>query len=747
MQKNLIWRKISLFALVAVLCFQLIVSAFPTVARAEDNKNIYTTSISEDFASLGIDEMIYPTYSSGKVDLIYFTEFCFSKQTSYLDDGYNLFFWLYNPTEEAISKVTVDMAISGGYSQVELTPVATGRSNRFYKFCLKDPASILEKARSLYDAEKYRSYSLNKLSITFTDGKTEQAEINTAYTFTGFSKGCDPSTTLESTLSVKFTGIDNIHLKLFHTTYRGATDDGERVVYLTPDGKEVQPEGLTYFYIDENGKKVTVDATSVIAQKVYNYNRDALTTVYFSLPDKYFDKYDDLSEITAEWYEYKTAPIFVTSNVDAYREIMGLMDYETSWIGKTVYSGNKELTRSILWEEADAEYKGDGTKYTFAKWYNGKASVDGEERNLLPINYRFAANGSRLSRLDFLFLIEGKIESLDDYNISSSVLENYMKEYTANSGSSSLVAGQFDIKLFSHRSIVDFDENTFDIIYGDVLYPADIGRKLGKNSMTKVSMDIIKGFETVGEDTRTWWDKLWGADVPTEMVDVEPIYVFTDQDVKTLKHIDAENEEHISWFEKKYFIENDNTNAESGSVIKEMKRMLQNGERPVLFRFAVTDYYSAPAYFEDTNDYWDSNGNFQNGDGVIGEYENGYKPDGYVAQETVFLNFDVISLGFDAENEGRVVLPVVADPINIISGLIPPEDLTVENDEWWQKLVMILMLIVLLVILSPILTPLLTVVLNLLITIFGKAFGAIGGFLWKVITAPVRFFVWLFRRR
>ena len=105
MQKNLIWRRISLFALTVILCFQVIVSAFPMGARAEENKNLYTTSISEDFEALGVNKSLYPKNANGKPSCIYFTEHCFSKESSYLDEGYNLFFWIYNPTENPIIQI------------------------------------------------------------------------------------------------------------------------------------------------------------------------------------------------------------------------------------------------------------------------------------------------------------------------------------------------------------------------------------------------------------------------------------------------------------------------------------------------------------------------------------------------------------------------------------------------------------------------------------------------------------------
>ena len=45
--------------------------------------------------------------------------------------------------------------------------------------------------------------------------------------------------------------------------------------------------------------------------------------------------------------------------------------------------------------------------------------------------------------------------------------------------------------------------------------------------------------------------------------------------------------------------------------------------------------------------------------------------DGYVAKETLFMEFDIISLGFRNENGAETIIGVVHDPFNIINGLDP----------------------------------------------------------------------------
>lgn len=60
---------------------------------------------------------------------------------------------------------------------------------------------------------------------------------------------------------------------------------------------------------------------------------------------------------------------------------------------------------------------------------------------------------------------------------------------------------------------------------------------------------------------------------------------------------------------------------------------------------------------------------------------------GYLAQQSVFLNFDIIQLTFKSEAEKMTVIPVVANPIDIIDPITPPTDFS--NEDFW-KLVWIL---------------------------------------------------------
>lgn len=91
----------------------------------------------------------------------------------------------------------------------------------------------------------------------------------------------------------------------------------------------------------------------------------------------------------------------------------------------------------------------------------------------------------------------------------------------------------------------------------------------------------------------------------------------------------------------------------------------EKGKKTVLFRFAVTDYQA----------------NKLSADGYGGNL-------GYVARETVFLNFDIIQLDY-SNGKQTVVYPVVSDPTDVVPDVEPPIDYVsggctdCTNTPWW----------------------------------------------------------------
>ena len=105
----------------------------------------------------------------------------------------------------------------------------------------------------------------------------------------------------------------------------------------------------------------------------------------------------------------------------------------------------------------------------------------------------------------------------------------------------------------------------------------------------------------------------------------------------------------------------------------------------VLFRFATSDYYAAPAdIYEEKFPHTT------------------YTKMAYVAQQSVFFDFDVIDLTFNKDGV-YTVIPVVSDPIDIVNDLTSPTDMGDDGLNILALIALILILIVVLVVLMPVL--------------------------------------------
>ena len=99
---------------------------------------------------------------------------------------------------------------------------------------------------------------------------------------------------------------------------------------------------------------------------------------------------------------------------------------------------------------------------------------------------------------------------------------------------------------------------------------------------------------------------------------------------------------------------------------------------------------------------------------------------GYVAQETIFLDFDIIHLTFEKDGV-LTVIPVVSDPLNIGGNLDNMDDDINDDGVAWWKIVILLVL----------LAPILPVIINALIWVITLPFKLIG-WIFKSISDAVK---------
>ena len=602
-------------ALVMVVC-TLFTTLHSTVAFAAEREiNFDNTDVLEDLTSSTVngepfDIKNYPFDESKDAQIISFVEYCYSYRAN-KRDNYGLYLYIYNPkglnisTNDKDNKVQLAVSYNSEgrpdnfekFSLQFCSKVESGNyKNLFYKFKVID-----HKVDGKYFVDRVNSierrYDISGIElVTYGSNVPKEYGVGGSYLFTGYVKGYGPDENAESNLSVKINQLETVTLDVHSTYYR--TGEYER-----------------------------------------NHRHD-LTSVYFAVPNRFFEDYGKLQRIKAEWYEYVTTPICVTSNNTVYNLLypyLGTFTNEVSGQSIQLYTGYQEMVGG----------SGHYDKYDWA--YN--------------CDYTSAINES-CKRISYLFSTNGA--SIGNYVLSNERLQAYIEAYDK-----SFTDGYLDVPGKTHISH-DLFEKGLSADRQAVSYVGDdIHHKL-------MDFDADDTFDMLSYDeTHDGWYKFFAGlfglgpnDVDVSYKGISPIKIVTEEDMardnlSSTLLIDG-SEDALQEFKDFY-----NKSKEEDKTV-------------VLFRFAQTDYVNLPVMAYDS----------YKGKNLSGQYGK----DTFIIQESVFMNFDIIQLTFNKEGV-YTVIPVVSDPIDIYNDITIPD---VTGLEWWQILLAILLIILLVIILWPI---------------------------------------------
>lgn len=402
-------------------------------------------------------------------------------------------------------------------------------------------------------------------------------------------------------------------------------------------------------------------------------HQNQLDTVYFAVPKRLFDTYGKLQRIKAEWYEYKTKDYVVTSNSEFFNAVQ-------SYLGKIVPSSNGKVDTIEPVLNDDIGYALANGMKTISSW--GSETFESAEWGW---NLGVALRIDEIcDRLTLLFLTDN-IDEYDPYETDNEGTINgnelydrimsYGKSYDA--GTLPVKDGTISADLF--ESDIDEERKTDSeqgkIQKGFSYYDFD------------ADTDIQKLVSWQDGDPSFWdnwnefgfWDALFG-NIPSETGrEISPIQVLKESD---LSGTDKEISERLLVNIKD--VEDLKAAYEDAVTVKP----LNPGDEEcylVLFRFATSDYYSAPMDIYES-DFW----------GTV------HKGQAYVARQSVFFDFDVIDLAFNKDGV-YTVIPAVSDPIDIVNDLTSPTDMGDDGLGILGIILLILGVIVVLVVLMPIL--------------------------------------------
>ena len=271
-------------------------------------------------------------------------------------------------------------------------------------------------------------------------------------------------------------------------------------------------------------------------------------------------------------------------------------------------SFNEQKTKDIIVTSNDSVYSG---MYPLLDVNIGKHSdvwdkclVD-SGRNSGGWCYNLKNNTTGIYTPKISWLFSTKGQSIYDFYLSPDILEEY---------------------IYSHKGYELFADNV------------DTGRTKGEQTLVLNVDDTFDLKKFDNSSFSDWWDSLWRKDLEDQTrPDITPIYEVKASDIQG-------TDENIS---KNLLVYKNDVATFKTFFNAERKK----GNRVFLFRFANTEYLSR----------------------VIDCSENKVFPEMIKEQvmrvyQTVFLDFDVIYLGFGIKNN-LTIIPVVSSPVNVIGGV------------------------------------------------------------------------------
>lgn len=469
----------------------------------------------------------------------------------------------------------------------------------FYKFRVIDGKG----ADGLYIKDRVyageRRYDVSGVVLAHDDGKKVQEYlVGGTYFFQGYAKGYGPEERNDSTLQCTgFQPLETIELEVHPTVYRQ-------------------------------------DATSSLGD---GHQWD-VNSVYFSVPEKYFEDYGDLQKIKAEWWEYETVPMHIAKNVttrDKFKKYVGQSTKDNSIPDLPVYYqyGNPRQM---------------GLEQTFGLVYNA------------PPDWNSLFYGHE-DITDLYWILLG-----DNGEVSSSQVKTYLENYSSNSNE------YLDVVIDGKKISADLFKDGLSNGREKIPYVDDNVHHKVVELDTNDKFDLL-GYDESEAPVKDFFLNLFGFGKYSEdRVNISPIEANVDD------YIGLSDES----LAQTLLISKYDVNSFKSFHAEEKAK----GNHTVLFRFAQTDYFYCDMFtIKNINDL---------GDMFKPLYEDGHLA---ISWQSMFLDFKIIQLTFQKDGE-YTVIPVVHDPINIINEITKTPSWDNGDHAWYETLLAWIITVVALVV-------------------------------------------------
>ncbi len=410
---------------------------------------------------------------------------------------------------------------------------------------------------------------------------------------------------------------------------------------------------------------ITLDVNHTVYYKegdFYHGQQSQLNSCFFRVPNKFFEEYGELTQIAYEWYEYVTNFILVTEDKAVYDAIDGLRgkglgavnngydylfcalcDFDSSWFKEkgtmlTLYDG---------WEMKDEYSWWDGISKVTVKMKEEGEVEEWMKRLSSSIAAAFYTNGI----------------NCQDYSV---VASDIMEKFKRNSKT---LGAPYYGDGYSQSLFCDF---------------VDEGHKRGYNYREISPSDTFEVFWR--ETTKSLWQRIWGGySVVTNYDSLPAIIKISASDLNG-------SDEEIA--NRLYIHKSDVQKLKSEYSIGQNA---EEKETVILFRYGTSTSLSLPCGQAASNASKDRDLELVK-TAVTQAAEEDFSA--YVTQQTVYLDFDIISLTFTKDNVSTVI-PVAMSPMDVFSNTNPPDEITTRGNmlSWWQILLGILGLIAIMILL------------------------------------------------
>jgi len=504
----------------------LIYSSVPKAYAEEEKTYAFdAVSVEKDLESIeGFNYINYPYDPVGfhSPQIFNVAEWAYSFDEARRDD-YALYVYFYNPQgldiHEDSNQNKIVLAVD--YDKYPITQDSLPTSyetfdlafcsktggdyaNLFYKYRVIDHESADGKTIAERVNSNGRRYDISEILLkTRGEDNATAYGVGGTYYFTGYAAGYGADENAASTLTCEVVDLETVELEVESTFFR----------------TESSSLGKGY--------------------------QNQLNTVYFGIPNELLNKYGSLQRVKAEWYEYKTKPIYIINRFDAYDKLIGA-------VGKQLASNYDE---NLYYGLGFGRGESGGTSFVRVSYNQGF--------NIYEYSGAFSAVSviNPLTRIEYLFKTETDQQSLENFVLDGDILKKYIFDYGKGSAQLPIKDGTISADLFENN--------------------VDNNRTMGKNV---AEIDAGDEFNMLSYDeTHNFWEKLFeyglfAPDTDDTYKNIPPIYAVTNADL-------SKSDEEIA--AGLFIDESDVSDFKEYAAAATLRN-----ETVHLFRFGQTDYFS-----------------------------------------------------------------------------------------------------------------------------------------------------------